>query len=106
MVAGRHKTRQLEIGPEHLKNLAQELSIRDQHHDAIQLLQANIKLYPGFVPNHYWLGVIYRDTGQYSPAQEQLQIAANLSPDNPWILRALEQLKQARQDANSPQPLD
>jgi tetratricopeptide (TPR) repeat protein len=100
-IAGQHKTRDLQIGPSHLKDLARDLGLAGQVEEAIRLLQANAELYPGTLENHYWLGVFFRDLGQYARAREHLTRAEEISPGNPWVEQALIQLEQAEEQSSS-----
>jgi tetratricopeptide (TPR) repeat protein len=97
LMAGQHKTRDLQIGPSHLKDLARDLGLAGQLDKAIYLLQANAELHPGTLENHYWLGVFFRDIGQYAQARDHLARAEEISPGNPWVEQALNQLKQAEE---------
>jgi tetratricopeptide (TPR) repeat protein len=96
LVAGDHwKTRQVQSGPDDLKELGIHLRDWGKATDATAVLEANRDSYPDFLPNYYWLAVIYRESGQLEMARTSIEKGLLLSPDNDALKAELEKIVDA-----------
>jgi len=66
-----------------LVNLASLYTEIGRSTDGIQLIEKSLKINPNNAESHFWLGYIYRYTGQLDKATREMESAINLDPSNP-----------------------
>ena len=74
-----------------LSSVAEEIADTDRA-GAIELLAANVELFPEFMFNHYALGELYQMAGDNALAIAHFREALVLDPGNRWVIGKLEGL--------------
>ena len=84
-----------------------QLAMRMEHYDRARLeFEHAVTLSPEFANARWFLASIYELEGNLDEAIEQIEVIAELQPDNPVVLARLQRLEEGKLKASLPEPLE
>lgn len=98
------QTNQLDVGVHFQLGL---LYLKQGKNDLAQAsLEQAIEIAPNFSNARWYLSAVYEQTGDLDAAIEQVEIIAQLNPENTLVEQRLERLRQGKAEAELPEPLE